>query len=77
MQQTIVDPTTKAFLNTLRPNEVREYATSYWPTAAGADWDGSCLYLGYDASHGWTKKHWHKCSSVMAKSLADWIRAKQ
>lgn len=77
MQQTILDPVTKAFLNTMKPNEVRESATEYWPTASAADWDGSNLYLGYGASHGWTKTHWHKCSSVMAKSLADWIQAKR
>jgi hypothetical protein len=76
MQQTIIDKDTKAFLNTMKPNTVREYATAFWDSACGADWDGNYLYLAYGPDANWTKKHWHKCSGVMAKSLAEWIKRK-
>lgn len=73
MDCTIVDRETRDFLNTMKPNTVREFATAFWPTAAGADWNGKALYLGYNGSY-LHKMHWHKCSGSMAKFLADWIR---
>lgn len=70
---TIVDRETKNFLNKMKPNTVREFATAYWPDAAGADWKDGTLYLAYTGSY-LHKLHWHKCSGVMAESLAEWIR---
>lgn len=68
MQTTIADPETAAFLNSMRPNHVREWATSWMPSCSGADWDGQRLYLKYG------RDHWHTCSSTMPNSLARWIK---
>lgn len=71
--QTIVDKETKTFLNSMSANIVREYATNYWPSASGADWDGKRLFLRYNGS---IKPHWYACSGTMAKELASWIKSK-
>ena len=51
----------------LTNNEVREWATAYWPHVGGADWDGKTLSLKYGS-------HWHKCSEAMPVALDKWIK---